>query len=351
MPAALRIRLTEEERKELVSLGEQAETPQRTKKRIQILRCSDWGWKVAEIAKKLKCSEAMVRRTIGRWIEREKEGLFDKPRGGRPKSWKEEDLEYLEKCLSEPRTYNSYQLSAKIKSERGVKLSAERIRKIFKKKGWKWKRTKSSLKGKQNPQKKAEKKADIGTLKRYEEEGIARLKYLDEAGFMLWSPVSYSYEKKKEQKKIEQTKRRGRRLNVIGIFAKGKSFEYGLVVGTVKSETYIKIIDWQAEEAEKHFRETGKITVIIQDNCQIHKSQIVKEKEKEWREKGLEFFFLSTYSPELNEIEPEWHQLKTHEIAGRMFEDEYDLAQAVIKGIEDRSQKNNCVCKRFRFNK
>jgi len=41
MPAALRIRLTEEETKELVSLGEQAETPQRTKKRIQILRCSD----------------------------------------------------------------------------------------------------------------------------------------------------------------------------------------------------------------------------------------------------------------------------------------------------------------------
>jgi len=30
----------------------------------------------------------------------------------------------------------------------------------------------------------------------------------------------------------------------------------------------------------------------------------------------------------MNRIEEEWHQLKTHEIAGRMFEDEYDLAIA-----------------------
>jgi transposase len=133
MPAALRIRLTEEERKYLVSLPEQADIPAGTKKRIQILRCSDWGWKVAEIAEKLKCSEAMVRRTIGIWIDREKEGLFDKPRQGRPKKWKEEDIEFLEKCLEEARTYNSYQLSAKLKSERGVELSA--AQKNIKKKG------------------------------------------------------------------------------------------------------------------------------------------------------------------------------------------------------------------------
>jgi len=38
----------------------------------------------------------------------------------------------------------------------------------------------------------------------------------------------------------------------------------------------------------------------------------------------------------MNRIEEEWHQ-KTHEIAGRMFEDEYDLAIAVI--LEARSKK------------
>jgi hypothetical protein len=33
------------------------------------------------------------------------------------------------------------------------------------------------------------------------------------------------------------------------------------------------------------------------------------------------------------------HQLKTHEIAGRMFEDEYDLALAIMDGMEARSLK------------
>lgn len=155
--------------------------------------------------------------------------------------------------------------------------------------------------------------------------------------------------KKGQQKEIKQSKRRGRRLNIIGVFEKNVSFEYGLVVGSIKTDIYLKIMDWQAEKAEKYFQEAGIITIIVQDNYTVHKSKKVREKEKEWKAKGLEFFFLSAYSPELNKIEPEWHQLKTHELSGRMFEDEYDLAQAVIQGIELRGNKNNYVCQRFKF--
>jgi len=38
-------------------------------------------------------------------------------------------------------------------------------------------------------------------------------------------------------------------------------------------------------------------------------------------------FFLPEYCSEMNRIEEEWHQLKTHEIAGRA---RYDLALAVM---------------------
>lgn len=96
-------------------------------------------------------------------------------------------------------------------------------------------------------------------------------------------------------------------------------------------------------------KKTGKITVIVLDNYSVHKSQEVKKNLEKWRKKGLEFFFIYAYSPELNLIETEWHQLKTHELCGRMFEDEYDLAMAVIDGIEKRSKKNNCMCERFGF--
>lgn len=52
----------------------------------------------------------------------------------------------------------------------------------------------------------------------------------------------------------------------------------------------------------------------------------------------------------MNLLETEWHQLKTHELEGRMFEDEYDLAVAVMSGIDTRSQKGQYATDRFIFN-
>lgn len=52
----------------------------------------------------------------------------------------------------------------------------------------------------------------------------------------------------------------------------------------------------------------------------------------------------------MNRIEDEWHQLKTHEIVGRMFEDEYDLATAIMNGMEARSVQGGYTLERFKFN-
>ena len=55
---------------------------------------------------------------------------------GRKKGWKEEDIQYLEITIEqEQRTYNSKQLAEKLKQDRGVKLSPDRIRKLLKKRG------------------------------------------------------------------------------------------------------------------------------------------------------------------------------------------------------------------------
>jgi transposase len=60
-------------------------------------------------------------------------------------------------------------------------------------------------------------------------------------------------------------------------------------------------------------------------------------------------FFLPAYCSEMNPIESEWHQLKTHELAGQMFEDELDLAYAVMDGVEARSRVEGRTTKRFKF--
>jgi hypothetical protein len=44
-----------------------------------------------------------------------------------------------------------------------------------------------------------------------------------------------------------------------------------------------------------------------------------------------------------------WHQLKRDELVGRMFEDELELAYAVIDGIDARAEAGKYVAERFRF--
>ena len=180
--------------------------------------------------------------------------------------------------------------------------------------------------------------------------GEIELKYLDESGFCMWSPVSYTYFPQGQQKRIEQTRRRGRRLSILGLIQPLVSFVYGLVLGSFTSKSYLKIMEQQAQIASKHSAETGCITVIVQDNSPIHTSSEVRQRWPEWQEKGLYIFFLPKYCSEMNPIELEWQHVKADELAGQMFEDELDLAYAVIDGVETRAQRANYTTEQFKFN-
>ena len=61
------------------------------------------------------------------------------------------------------------------------------------------------------------------------------LKYLDEAGFCLWRPVSYSYSPIGAQKRLEQTPQRyGNRISILGVWQPAQGFEYALAQGGFK---------------------------------------------------------------------------------------------------------------------
>jgi putative transposase len=69
------------------------------------------------------------------------------------------------------------------------------------------------------------------------EEGVLELKYLDEAGFCLESPVSYSYRHTGQQKRLEQhLKSYGSRISILGLWQVGVSFEYALAQGGVQGD-------------------------------------------------------------------------------------------------------------------
>ena len=175
--------------------------------------------------------------------------------------------------------------------------------------------------------------------------GEIDLKYMDESGFCAWSEPSYSYYFRGEQKRVEQSQRRGRRLSIIGFLQPLISLVYGLVIGGVSRQSYLQMMELEAVEAQK----TGRIIVIVQDNSPIHRCHEVQQLWSKWEQMGLYIFFLPKYCSEMNPIELEWQHLKKAELASQSFKDELDLAYAVIDGIQVRGEKGNRSTQRVRF--
>lgn len=134
MPAPLRISLTSEQERTLQELRVAPKVPQRTKDRAQMLLANINGCNAPAIAQFMGCREHTVHEAIRRWRVFGLGGLWDAERCGSKPRWTEEDMAYLEQCLEEEqRTYNSPQLAQKLEKDRRVRLSAQQIRKILKK--------------------------------------------------------------------------------------------------------------------------------------------------------------------------------------------------------------------------
>ena len=134
MPAPLRIILTPEEDLTLTELRLAQTVPQRTRDRAHILRLNAQGWNTPAISAMFECHQHTIRSTIRRWEQRGLGGLWEASgRGAKPKL-QAEDLQYVEGLLAqETRTYNSNQLVKKLKQEREVDLSSDRLRRLLKK--------------------------------------------------------------------------------------------------------------------------------------------------------------------------------------------------------------------------
>lgn len=164
------------------------------------------------------------------------------------------------------------------------------------------------------------------------------------------SPTDYGYGRRGEQKRIRQNRRRARRINIFGIWEPKVRFDYALMVGTLKTPTDVQLMECLAQTAATHLLETGQITVIIHDNASVHKSSLARQQHQRWQQQGLYVFFLPPYRTHLNRIEDEWLHLKRDELAGQVFEDEYELAIAIINGINNRANHGQYQVERFTFN-
>jgi transposase len=135
MGARLRVFLTHEQDKSLLNLRT-ADVPQKVKDRAEVIRLNADGWYVEKIAAHFNWTPQTVREVLHKWQTLGLEGLWELPGRGGKQKWTETDILFLEECLKkEPRTYNSRQLTEKLKSDRNVQLSPDRLRRVLKKRG------------------------------------------------------------------------------------------------------------------------------------------------------------------------------------------------------------------------
>jgi transposase len=78
--------------------------------------------------------------------------------------------------------------------------------------------------------------------------------------------------------------------------------------------------------------------VVVVDNYSVHHSQVVKSQLPVLEAAGVRCFFLPPYSPELNEIEPLWRQVKYQDLPDRSYTTALALQNAVDAALDQRAK-------------
>jgi hypothetical protein len=158
--------------------------------------------------------------------------------------------------------------------------SINQLKKLVKKLGWKWKRYRKSLKLERNEDLFQYFKLEIKELEKEVSNDKIDLLYFDGNGFYLnpnqpygWLPTGQN---------IALPALQGKYWTVLAALntRSERVIEAQAYEGAANSECIIHFFDSLVNLIKKK-------TVVILDNASIHKSKVVKSKEKEWRKKGF----------------------------------------------------------------
>ncbi|MFD7917605.1 helix-turn-helix domain-containing protein [Streptomyces sp. NPDC059752] len=126
-----------------------------TRLRLECIRLLGRGLTVTEVADLLECNVATVRGAVHRFAAGGFGALADAPRPGRPGSVTREDREVVAALLDESarqgRTWTAAALCDWLAAERGVRVSAAQLTELLHRDGFRWKRTRDTLRHKTDP--------------------------------------------------------------------------------------------------------------------------------------------------------------------------------------------------------
>jgi transposase len=160
-----RIRLTAEQRHALQSRTRRPGIAPSTRDRLEMVRLSDAGWSVPQIARHLGSHEQTVRLWIKAFIAGGFDALTNKPRGGDSSDVTPAMLAAARAEIAKgSRTWSASQVADWIAEQHGVRISPGRLRVHLKRAKLSYQRTARSLRHKQKPDEVAERQDQLAEL-------------------------------------------------------------------------------------------------------------------------------------------------------------------------------------------
>src|SRR5579871_1973406 len=159
------VQLDEAARLELQRRAHQSQVAPRTRDRLEMLRLSDAGWSIPQIAVHLQSHEQTVRRWIKVFFLEGFDALVTPPRPGKPSAITEDILAQVRAWIEAgDRTWNTGQIAAEVERVYGIGRSHDQWRRLLRRDRQVYKRTSRNLRHKQQPEQVAAKKTELEAL-------------------------------------------------------------------------------------------------------------------------------------------------------------------------------------------
>lgn len=163
-------------------------------------------------------------------------------------------------------------------------------------------------------------KRTLSRLHRLEASGRCQVWYGDESGFCLSPVVPYLWQKKGQTVGMP-AQAHSRRLSVLGLMSRSGSLH--------SFPTQEKFTAQHLIQSVESLLPLSVPTTLVLDNASVHRAKAVREKQGEWKQKGLRLLFLPPYCPHINKIEVLWRMMKYHWLAPEAYVDFKTLCQSV----------------------
>ena len=158
--------------------------------------------------------------------------------------------------------------------------------------------------------------------------------YLDESGYALTPPLTYTWALPGTRPRVKHESNRGQRVHVLAALAAPGTTPQEPLCWQTAART------WKSEDVKAFLQDrlpgtAGPPRVVVLDNASIHRHGAMHTAPTELAAQQITLKFLPAYTPELNLIEHTFRRSKHTGLAARTYTDAAALTQAVDQTLQD----------------